>query len=101
VSTVVLSDKRQKLIAARAKEGFDVEDLVDAARGWRRSKFHCGANEGGKVYNSVELIFRDAAHVEAFRDMERDTAAGVAAIAPHDDPILAQMRRLREYEGRA
>lgn len=101
-SRFVLSDKRRTLIRARLAEGFDVDDLKDAARGWRRSAFHCGANDRRKPFNSLELVFRDADHVEQFRDMERDFAATVPLpqAAPIPDPAIDAVQRMRNLEGR-
>lgn len=101
-SRFVLSEKRKALIRARLGEGFDVDDLKDAVRGWRRSGFHCGANDRRKPYNSLELILRDADHVEQFRDMERDHGASVprADAAPIADPAIDAVRRMRDMEGR-
>lgn len=64
----VLDPKRQRLIAARLKE-FPPEDLVAAVRGWKHSPFHRGENDRQTVYNDLELILRDARHVEQFRDL--------------------------------
>lgn len=63
----VLDQKRRRLIEAMLKV-YPVEDLLKAATGWKRSAFHRGENDKGRVYNDLELIFRDAHHVEQFRD---------------------------------
>lgn len=55
-----------KLIAARIAEGFSVQDLCDAVDGCHRSEYHCGKNERGKRYQSLELIVRDRKHVTDF-----------------------------------
>lgn len=62
-------DKRRKLVTARLRE-FDVEDLILAARGVFGSSWHVS-----KRATQFELVFRDSAHVERFRD-----------IAEHGDP---------------
>jgi hypothetical protein len=61
-----LDDKRLRLIVARLKEGYTKEDLCLAITGCSASKFHMGENDGGKVYDSIELIFRDAGKVDWF-----------------------------------
>ena len=66
----VLDGKRERLIKARLKE-FSVDDLVIAVGGWARSPFHSGENDRRRVYNDIELILRDAAHVEQFLDLAR------------------------------
>lgn len=65
------STKRRRLIESALKD-YPIEDLLDAVRGWSKSPFHCGNNESVKVYNSIELILRDAEHIEQFRDLWRD-----------------------------
>lgn len=59
----ILDDKRRRLIDARLKQ-FTVDDLRSAIDGYKLSPFHQGQNEDGKIFDSVELIMRDAHHVE-------------------------------------
>jgi hypothetical protein len=61
-----LDEKRLRLIVARLKEGYAQDDLILAIVGCSASKFHMGENDGGKVYDSIELIFRDAGKVDWF-----------------------------------
>jgi len=74
----MLDDKRKALIGA-ALGDYPLEDCLDAVRGWRRSEFHCGENPAQRVHNDLQLLLRDAAHLERFRDLER---AGPAARRP-------------------
>lgn len=64
-----LDDKRKKLIAARLKD-YSVEDLKAAITGCTISPHHMGKNEHGTVYDSIELILRDAGHVDKFIAMK-------------------------------
>lgn len=66
----VLDVKRRRLIA-NAIKSHGVGDVLDAVRGWERSPFHRGENERGHVYNGLELVLRDAAHIEQMRDLAR------------------------------
>jgi len=66
----LLDDKRRNLIGAALRD-YSLEDCLDAVRGWRRSEFHCGENPGQKVHNDLQLLLRDAEHLERFRDLER------------------------------
>jgi hypothetical protein len=66
-----LDDKRRRIIR-NALRHYPVADLVDAVRGWRHSPHHCGQNDQRTVYNDLELLLRDSAHIERFRDLERD-----------------------------
>jgi uncharacterized protein YdaU (DUF1376 family) len=64
--TAKLSPKRSRLIRARLKEGYTVEQLSAAIDGCRASPFHMGQNETGTRYDDLALICRDAEHVEQF-----------------------------------
>jgi hypothetical protein len=66
-----LDDKRRRIIK-RALQHYPVDDLLDTVRGWRHSPHHCGQNDTGTVYNDLELLLRDSAHIERFRDLQRD-----------------------------
>jgi len=58
--------KEWKLIRSRLTEGSTVEDLCDAIDGCMRSPWHQGENDRQKVFDSLELIVRDAKHVHDF-----------------------------------
>ena len=62
----ILDSKRQRLIAARIDEGHSVEDLKLAIDGCKASAWHMGENDRRKVFDSLDLIFRDASHIENF-----------------------------------
>lgn len=66
----VLDPKRRSKITNALKR-FGVDELIDAVRGWRHSPYHCGENDNGTVYNDLDLLLRDAKHVEQFRDWEQ------------------------------
>lgn len=66
----LLSRERRRVIAAMLKN-YPEADLIDAVRGWRNSPHHRGENSTGTVYNDLDLILRDAKHVEMFRDLWR------------------------------
>jgi uncharacterized phage protein (TIGR02220 family) len=70
---VVLDAKRKRIIQARLREGFTVDDLCKAVDGCTLSEFHQGENERKHVYDGIELIMRDAQHIEDFSEMA-DTA---------------------------
>lgn len=67
-----LGEKRKKLIIARMKDGYSVEDLKEAIDGCARSPYHQGGNTSGMVYDTIELICRDAQHVDQFRKIAID-----------------------------
>lgn len=64
----VLDDtRRQYLGAALYDHGMD--GCIDAVDGCALSEFHMGRNKMNKRYDSVELIFRDAEHIEKFQEI--------------------------------
>lgn len=66
----VLDQKRRRVID-KALRTHDLEDVVDAVRGWKHSPHHRGENDRHTVYDDLELLLRDASQIEKFRDLER------------------------------
>lgn len=62
-------EKEKGKIRARLKDGYSVEDLKAAIDGCHRSPHHCGENDSGKNFQSLELIVRDASHVSQFLEI--------------------------------
>jgi hypothetical protein len=58
-----------KLIEDRLREDYSVENLIAAIDGNHRSPFHCGENEHQRKYQTIELIMRDASHVQTFMEI--------------------------------
>lgn len=93
----LLDAKRRRLID-RALKAYPLEDVLDAVHGWRRSPHHRGENPGRTVYNDLELLLRDAAHIEKFRDLERQAPStnGAPRVTPGEhaiDRVFAQLPR--------
>lgn len=65
----VLTADRRRRIQARLREGRTVEELKEVVDGCAASAFHMGENDEGRVYDSVELLFRNAGKVDTFRDI--------------------------------
>ena len=63
---VKLDSKRRSAIAGRLKDGYSVEKLMTAVTGCAQSEWHQGKNKNAVVYDDIELICRDAPHVDAF-----------------------------------
>lgn len=61
-----LDQKRRQKIRQRLLDGYTVQDLTDAIEGCASSPFNMGQNDRSTVYNDIELICRDAAHVDRF-----------------------------------
>lgn len=69
-STAKLTGARRDLILRRARE-YPVADLIDAVQGWQHSPHNRGDNDRDQPYCDLELLLRDAAHIERFRDLQR------------------------------
>lgn len=65
-SKSVFDSKRLKAVNARLRDGYSVDDLFAAIEGCARSPHHMGQNQRHEVYDDIELICRDSAHVESF-----------------------------------
>lgn len=64
-----LDAKRRRLIV-KALKHYELDEVLDAVRGWRNSPHHRGESNG-TIYNDLGLLLRDAEHIERFRDLER------------------------------
>jgi ribonucleotide reductase beta subunit family protein with ferritin-like domain len=64
----VLDETRRQYLGAAI---FDhtLEGCMEAIDGCALSEFHMGRNKMNKRYDSIELIFRDAEHIEKFHDI--------------------------------
>jgi hypothetical protein len=60
-----LDDKRYGVIAARLKDGYTEQQLIDAISGYLNSPHHMGTNDKNTKYNDISLLLRDASHVDA------------------------------------
>jgi hypothetical protein len=70
----ILTDKRRRVIRGALKL-YALADVIDAVQGWQHSPHHRGENERRTVYNDLELLLRDAEHIERFRDLNRNGSA--------------------------
>lgn len=61
-----LDRKRRQKIRDRLADGYSVDDLMRAVDGCSKSPHHMGHNDRGTVYDDIELICRDAPHVDKF-----------------------------------
>ena len=68
-----LTPPRRKMLR-RARSLYPLEECLDAAEGWQWSAHHRGENDRHQMYNDLELIFRDPASIERFRDYKRTQA---------------------------
>jgi hypothetical protein len=70
-----LDAKRRKKIHAALRD-YPLNDVLDSVRGWKHSPHHRGENDRHTVYNDLELLLRDAAQIERFRDLARGSPNG-------------------------
>lgn len=75
-SRAVFTAARRKRIRDRLREGYSVEDLVDAVRGWVNDPWPERVQ-----HNELGQLLRDGAHVEKFRDLWRNGAPATRAKA--------------------
>ena len=61
-----LDRKREKAISGRLKDDYTQADLCAAIDGCKRSPWNMGQNPGATIYDDIELICRDATHVDKF-----------------------------------
>lgn len=61
----MLDAKRRRMLAIAIYD-YDMDACRAAIDGCSNSHFHMGQNKAGKVYDSIELIFRDTEHIERF-----------------------------------
>jgi hypothetical protein len=59
-----LSDARKKIINAALKD-YTADQLCESISGYKLSPFHQGQNERGQVYDSIELMLKDAKRIDA------------------------------------
>lgn len=86
-----LDEKRRKLIALRLKD-YSVEELQAAIAGCAKSPHHMGQNDRHQVYDDIELILRDAKHIEMFMDKAADPRP---SCPPRHEEIPLEMRPAR------
>ena len=70
----VLTDKRKKVIE-KAIKWYGVDGCKMAIDGCSKSEFHMGKNKQNKKYDSIELILRDAEHIERFAEIASEMSA--------------------------
>lgn len=58
--------KRRRAVKARLADGYTVDQLKRAVDGCAKTPHNMGQNDRGERYDDLELICRDAAHVDRF-----------------------------------
>ncbi len=83
-----LDDKRKRFIK-QALKSYSIEDLQRAIDGCASSSHHMGKNDNKTRYDAIDLIFRDADHIEGFINrLKNPNASNISAVTvptPPDD----------------
>lgn len=94
---------RSKLDAARTKAikrglklKFDPADLCRAIRGCSLTPFNMGDNKDRKKHNDLDLIFRDAKHIEGFIETDKNPPTPATAGGRRGEPTQADRDAERE-----
>ena len=87
-----LDEKRMKAITQRLRNGYSVDDLRAAVRGCKLTPFNMGKNDREEVYDGIDLICRDADHVDKFIRRAGDAVPTVEDRKARED-------RLRKQQG--
>lgn len=61
-----MTTERQTAIRARLREGYSVQQLIQAIDGCKNSPHHQGENDRGIIYDDLTLICRNGSKVEQF-----------------------------------
>lgn len=61
-----LDNKRKRKIEAALRLGYAMDELKQAIDGCTKDPFSMGQNERGQKFDDIELILRDASHIDKF-----------------------------------
>jgi hypothetical protein len=92
-SHTLFTDERVVKVRERLLQGYTVDVLRKAIDGCALSPHHQGKNGTQTVYDDLELICRDGAHVERFVDIANRSPGKRAASAPRDVGTLSRYRQ--------
>ncbi|MFI4957450.1 MAG: hypothetical protein ACHQAX_09645 [Gammaproteobacteria bacterium] len=70
-----LDNKRHAKIAKSLQDGYTVEELKQAIDGCAATPYNMGANDRGQRFDGIDLIFRDADHIERFLENAKNPPA--------------------------
>lgn len=91
--------RRRRAVEARLADGYDIDDLRRAIEGCSMTPHNMGQNDRAERYDDLELICRDAAHVERFKT--RAEVAGPPRDGRPDADVLAELQGLARATGDA
>jgi uncharacterized phage protein (TIGR02220 family) len=77
-----LTPERERVIRARLKDGYTVEEIKRAIDGCHSSPFHMGQNESNKIHDGLDLICRNGSKLESFMSLVSIGSKPQARAAP-------------------
>lgn len=88
-----LDKKRIDRIRAGLKLGYTPRELCEAIKGCSRSPWNMGQNDRNTKYNSLELILRDADHIDKFMELADKETVGEETMEQRNARIMAEFLR--------
>ena len=73
-SAKLTADRRK--VVVKALQNYSPDELCECISGYKASAWHQGQNERGQVYDALELMLRDAKHIDAGISYARKPAQG-------------------------
>ncbi|MFT6882535.1 MAG: hypothetical protein ACJAVY_001333 [Marinoscillum sp.] len=91
-------DTKRKALIKKNLKHYSTSDLKKAIYGCSVTPHNMGDNKQGERYDSIELILRDAAHVDRFmKNSDNPPAGKITTIAQSTDKYAAQTARIRAH----
>lgn len=88
-----LDKKRIDLIRSAIKLGYTPRELCEAIKGCSRSPWNMGKNDRNTKFNSLELILRDAGHIDKFMELAGKEVIGEETIEQRNARIMDEFLR--------
>lgn len=85
-----LDDKRRKAII-NALKLYEPRQVCEAILGCSRSVWHMGQNDRHRKFNGLDLILRDAEHIDMFVELASKRVTGPESIEERNARILAEL----------
>jgi hypothetical protein len=83
-----LSDARRRVILKALKD-YSADQLCESISGYKNSPFHMGQNDRGTVYDSLELMLRDAQKIDAGLAFARNPPKAMTAADLREASVAA------------
>lgn len=91
-------DEKRKALIKRQLKSYDSIDLKKAIYGCSVTPYNMGENDRGEKYDSIELILRDAAHIDRFmKNADNPPTGKVKTIEQTQREASAQASRVGKF----